>query len=723
MRRDSPPPVDPNEPVPSLPPSRVRIDTMGQSGPSKPASRIPSRPLSSTTTATNTTITPGTPRPKKRPPSAIPIREASKMSPPGHETPKASGARKKLHNIFGIALPSPKKSSFNSSNHSSRRPSVDIPPPVLGVINGLDDYDATPKALKSYSPQPYPRAESPSPKQLNHDPSTGSSAGTSSVSGSSRLQRFFAGHKMPPPPSTDSVSSPIMRRPSSSSHRRGNSASNSTSNHSSPASAPDEPSRPPVPPPSRIGQSERSGAAHQIAKSSSLGHSSRNNSVEFGRVGAGVDGLGSLNGHMRGKTGHSHGHFHRSTKHGSFDFERPGWSTAAAMQRTGSGGTSVSGASLGGTSLTSGWGRGHEGIRESTMGPGLAGVGTLQRDMSLKRGKEREEMMNRAREEERRKRRAEALSSKEKEMGVLPVKSQTGHRTLSPDARATPTAKTSSWGKKHGALFGGKAKVTTLGVSHGPFAFEPAVPSPTRSTGSTGKGHGNGKDGPLTVSWAGEKGRDKGRVKEDLDQEKERLKGRERERLSQSAQRGDRAPVPVPVPTTSAHMGHRSGTKGRSLDLGLGLSWAPTSVREDALLPPSGYFGRTTSGSSSLGSRSLGRSASGSANGHDAIEEERTVLGSHVAIVFKNALDESGYRAFKRCKLRSSFDHLMLIIVTDCSLPFIDVDRFDAHEIPFDGPTGIVTRVEHLLMSAPDLSEEGKRQLLDNFVRVVLQHA
>jgi hypothetical protein len=52
-----------------------------------------------------------------------------------------------------------------------------------------------------------------------------------------------------------------------------------------------------------------------------------------------------------------------------------------------------------------------------------------------------------------------------------------------------------------------------------------------------------------------------------------------------------------------------------------------------------------------------------------------------------------------------------------------DVHQFDAHEIPFDGPTGIIPQVERLLSTAPGLSEEGKKKLLDNFVRVILQHA
>ncbi|KAF8076614.1 hypothetical protein FPV67DRAFT_424215 [Lyophyllum atratum] len=769
--RDSPPPIDPDEPVPDLPPSqsgRIRIDSMGQSTPSKPATRIPSRPLSSTTTATNTTITPGTPRPKKRPPSAIPIPEAQKNTklpdiPPRPVTPKASAARKKLHTLFGIPLSSPKKSSFNSSTHSSRRPSIEAAPPLPDHVRDVEDDDATPKALKSYSPHLYSRPESPSPEprpKLSNNPSTSSTI-TSSGSGSSRLQRFFTGQKTPPPPSVEAVSGP-MRRPSGSSHQRRNSASNSISNQSSSLPSADAPplkpkasgamGPPPIPAP-RIGHTpatplhtERPGTAPQVKASSSLGHASRKGSVDSGR-GIGqptVDGLGAMNGHTRLRMNNAHGHGHRSTKHGSFDFERPGWSAAAgAIQRTGSGGTTGTGTSETGTSL-SGWGRAHDGLtggmRESTMGPGFAGVGTLQRSLSLKRGKEREEATNRAREEERRRRKAEPQKSvigkekvAEKEMGILPpersLRSQPSKRAQSPqDTRAptstsTATAKSSSWGKKRGALFGsgGKAKATSVGISHGPFAFEPAVSSPTRSTGSVDERTGHSAQ--LTVSWAGEKGRENSRVKEELEREKERARGREKEKRSQSAHRGDRAPVPVP----GTSLGHRSGTKGRSLDLNLGLSWAPTTMRENTMMPSSGYFGRSGSVSSSHGGRSVGttggRSASGSTNGHATIEEERTILGNEVADVFKNALDATGYLAFRQCTPLT-----LCIFFLGCSMSvylILDsyVHRFDAHEIPFDGPRGIVSRVERLLKTAPDLGEEGKRQLLDSFVRVVLQHA
>ncbi|KAJ7876247.1 hypothetical protein B0H13DRAFT_1632301, partial [Mycena leptocephala] len=119
----------------------------------------------------------------------------------------------------------------------------------------------------------------------------------------------------------------------------------------------------------------------------------------------------------------------------------------------------------------------------------------------------------------------------------------------------------------------------------------------------------------------------------------------------------------------------RSGKKGRSLDLGLGLAWAPTKVREDAVMPESS-FGRTLSAS------------------------RREQQGKEVAEVFRTALDEDGYRSFKKY-----------------------VHRFDAHEIPFDGPTGIVTRVERLLRKAHHLGEDARKELLDSFVKLILQNA
>lgn len=401
--------------------------------------------------------------------------------------------------------------------------------------------------------------------------------------------------------------------------------------------------------------------------------------------------LGNENGTAMGnsisrmKSNHGRGTAGRSTKHGSFDFERPGWSTAGVIQRSGSGGTTGSG-----ETGASGWSKNANGflggIRESAMGPGLAGVGTLQRDQSLKRAKEREEMIMRAREDDRKRR--------EKEKGMK-EKQQQQHRSL---LRATPlpdtdengvrtststTGKSSSLGKKPGGLLRDgsfKGKRSAFGVTHGRFAFEPPV-SPKRSNGTNG---GVDVDAQLSVSWNGGT---------ELQKENTRLKGemeREREKARKNHLQRDRAPVPVPS------VGHRSAAKGRSLDLGLGLAWAPTKLKEEALLPASGFFARSVSSSSSQGvHRSVSGSTTTSGDGRTGSK-----VGRKIADVFKNALSDEGYVAFKKY-----------------------VHQFDAHGIPFDGPNGIVARVERLLKTAPDLSEEGKKQLLDSFVRIVLENA
>nr|GAT58199.1 predicted protein [Mycena chlorophos] len=126
---------------------------------------------------------------------------------------------------------------------------------------------------------------------------------------------------------------------------------------------------------------------------------------------------------------------------------------------------------------------------------------------------------------------------------------------------------------------------------------------------------------------------------------------------------------------TGVSAGYRSGTKGRSLDLGLGLAWAPTRVREDAVMPES----------------SFGRSLSAS---------RRERRGREVAEEFRHALDEDGFKAFKKY-----------------------VHRFDNHEIPFDGPAGIVSRVERLLRKARHLKDDERTRLLDSFVKLTLAAA
>jgi hypothetical protein len=333
----------------------------------------------------------------------------------------------------------------------------------------------------------------------------------------------------------------------------------------------------------------------------------------------------------------------RSTKHGSFDFERPGWSAAGVIHRTGSSGTTDSGTTDGG------WGRSGSlgGIRDSSMGPGMAGVGTLQRDQSMKRGREREEMIMRAREDERKRREKEMQRSPSRGT-PLPDTDENGVGTST-----STTGKTSSLSKKRGGLlrdtsFRGKSRLP-LGATHGRFSFEPPV-SPGRSTGSTNTNEG--ADGPISASWTGgtELQKEGARLKTELEREKHR----EKERRHQSHHNKRETPVPVPS------IGHRSGTKGRSLDLGLGLAWAPAKLREDALLPTSGYFARSVSGASSaLGQN---RTVSGSTN---SVSKEEGGSGSkvarEVADVFRNALDDEGYAAFKKCMSHSPSPHLLFL--------------------------------------------------------------
>lgn len=449
----------------------------------------------------------------------------------------------------------------------------------------------------------------------------------------------------------------------------------------------------------------------------------------------------------------------RATKHGSFDFERPGgWTGAAAMQRSGSGGTT--GTSVSGASRRSG----AEGARESVYGPGLAGVGTLQREVSMKRAQEREDLLKRGRKD----------NDKEKDKDKGRTRGSTSQRTTPDTVHASTSSasaangKSSSMGRAAGrrtAQLLPKRLVGLASAHHPPFAFEPAVPSPTWSTGtaSTGTAH----EVALPAARAE---KERARLRDEKERARSGLFGRRRS--------GDRAPVPVPLPvvplapvpdspgpvpismplTLSAMLdgahggsarvgagavraprpsaGHRSGTKGRSLDLGLGLAWAPSKVREEALLPKSAFFARTASGGSASSRErergsaaapgAMGRTASGasarSGLGRSASvnqgerDVERAKLGREVAEVFRGALDGEGYQLFKNC-MWSSFCACAWVL-TVCA----DVHQFDADEIQFDGPQGIVSRVENLLAAAPHhLSDDARKRLMDKFVRIILQ--
>ncbi|CAK5275312.1 unnamed protein product [Mycena citricolor] len=225
------------------------------------------------------------------------------------------------------------------------------------------------------------------------------------------------------------------------------------------------------------------------------------------------------------------------------------------------------------------------------------------------------------------------------------------------EPRPQPRQGMSSWGRNAGKrlsagltrLFGsvgtsarpGSSSNAGVGRQHAKFSFEPPVPitSPPAS--------------PLSS---------------------EPVMKRRPSPPTRSPRRGHNASQSTSSSTSSSpSVGHRSGTKPRSLDLGLGLAWAPNKLREDAVLPAS----------------PLARSLDAS---------RRVEQGQKVAEEFRNVLDDDGYRSFKHY-----------------------VHRFDMHEMSIDGSAGIVARVERLLKKTRHLSDEERARLMDSFVRIILQ--
>lgn len=78
--------------------------------------------------------------------------------------------------------------------------------------------------------------------------------------------------------------------------------------------------------------------------------------------------------------------------------------------------------------------------------------------------------------------------------------------------------------------------------------------------------------------------------------------------------------------STSNGVAAQRRAKGRSLDLHLGLSWAPTKVKPEAIM-------------SSFSSR-----------GKERRGEERRKFEAGVNDVFKDVLGEAGYATFRKCK-------------------------------------------------------------------------
>jgi len=159
------------------------------------------------------------------------------------------------------------------------------------------------------------------------------------------------------------------------------------------------------------------------------------------------------------------------------------------------------------------------------------------------------------------------------------------------------------------------------------------------------------------------------------------------ERKRSIASSGTTTPTPS-SPLSKARQARNAG-KGRSLDLNLGLSWAPTKVREDVLSRTVG--GRVTP---DLAARAGARWRATPADEGGRLGAGSS--GAEVAETFREVLGDAAYSTFKTY-----------------------VHRYDARAIPLDGPFGLMHHVQRLLDSAPGLDPRRKQALLGKLSHVV----
>ncbi|KAI0700741.1 hypothetical protein BC835DRAFT_1265955 [Cytidiella melzeri] len=161
------------------------------------------------------------------------------------------------------------------------------------------------------------------------------------------------------------------------------------------------------------------------------------------------------------------------------------------------------------------------------------------------------------------------------------------------------------------------------------------------------------------------------------------------DRAEYSTRVSNRSPSP-----TKARTEHVVG-KGRSLDLGLSLSWAPQRVKEEAVLS----YNQSAGGHHATTSRIRTRWKGGNVDEQGRLDAPASRSATKVAETFKEALGDAAYETFKTY-----------------------VHRFDAHAIPLEGPYGLVAAASRLLDSAGTLDERRKKSLMDSFIRVVQEN-
>lgn len=182
------------------------------------------------------------------------------------------------------------------------------------------------------------------------------------------------------------------------------------------------------------------------------------------------------------------------------------------------------------------------------------------------------------------------------------------HRThfVLPDVDPTSSqSESSSWGRS-----GGKHHIR---ASHGAFKFEPAVPMIPGSPASDERTRSaaRGPPGPSSYSHSN-------------------------------------SPTPTASPPASPTRMRSERTKGRSLDLGLGLSWAPSRVREEAVLPRGNPS--TTASTSRVRGRYKGAWVQSDGRYELGLDNGQSPVGADVAKAFNDALGDAAYSTFKLCE-------------------------------------------------------------------------
>ncbi|KAI0796868.1 hypothetical protein C8Q75DRAFT_214916 [Abortiporus biennis] len=699
---------------------------------SKPLTRIKSRPLSSTTTATHSTITPLPPSKKIRnhemlsnrhytlPTTADVHLETEILPPPNSASTSSSDNSKtkvKKMSIFSMAIPAPNRKTSNPESKSSKlswnsksqsRPSSPAQRPSTANAG-----------RKSLTPTP------PSGRRQHTDSSVATTTNTPNPNlllATPHHQATLGVHVLNSPPHLSNRGDQDrrrVRRPSDaevdsgdfggrcsplfhallpgSSGDKGKEKERARSSSVQRKGKEKEKERDyQITGPKRVGSPVLRERDRESRSRSAVGH--HHAAVGMEKVPSGgarrsasvvkTDHTGTASS-TTGTASHPHPHFvnrPKQIKHGSFDFERP---MSTIHRGEGSGPVNMK------TALR------EMGIGPSTVTPSTsAGIG-MQRSTSLK-GYSRSKALPSTPGDS-----YGSSSSKGKNSAVKPYldhirttpstsrrgtddstgsKSTTGGMGAIPDMldsdpispTTTHSGNSSSWGRsagKNALLKGiGAPRISTSNSQHqhGAFKFEPAVP-PIPGSPASDEVNNRGKH----VTRASNLGPNSGLKQSTLNNHSP-----------------SRSTSPTPV-----------GRQGRSLDLGLGLTWAPTKVREEAVLSYGGS-GRS-SGNNSNGSGSWGRSKPRWRGG--GVDEEgrlgqdyvgvRSGAASDVAEAFKEALGERGFGVFKTY-----------------------VHRFDAHAIPLDGPYGLVTHAKRLLDDSSGLDERGKRKLMERFIHFVQEN-